>query len=141
MYRLSGAPRGLAELLEVAEDPSLGSFLVLDFVDGPILSRRGTPFSLYQTVRAALQLCAVLRVLHRRGVVHGDIKPSNLIAAAQGVVLLDLSSSFRMGIGARVPLRFAANAYERGDEQEAIDRLERVGVSATGSQGAVAAAV
>lgn len=41
--------------------------------------RRRGPFSTDQVIAVALRLLAALDVLHRRGVVHGDLHPGNVI--------------------------------------------------------------
>ncbi|WP_149498554.1 protein kinase [Roseiconus lacunae] len=52
------------------------------------------------------QMCQALESMHGAGWVHGDIKPSNLIIAANGhVTLLDLGYSFRGTLAESSPFR------------------------------------
>ncbi len=44
-----------------------------------------------------IQLCSVLGYLHRRGWVHIDVKPSNVVEVGGRAVLLDLSLACRIG--------------------------------------------
>jgi class 3 adenylate cyclase/WD40 repeat protein len=73
--------------------------LVLDWVDGvdlgQLLTDRGRPGLPASTVlRWAAHAAEALMVLHAQGVVHGDVKPANLIVDRTGrVVLVDLGSS------------------------------------------------
>jgi WD40 repeat protein len=73
--------------------------LVLDWVDGVdlahLLAAKGRPgLPLSSVLRWAAQAAEALSVLHRHGVVHGDVKPANLILERDGrVVLVDLGSS------------------------------------------------
>jgi WD40 repeat protein/class 3 adenylate cyclase len=73
--------------------------LVLDWVEGVNLSRLladegrpGLPVS--SVLRWTAQAAEALTALHQHGVVHGDVKPANLIVDSNGrVVLVDLGSS------------------------------------------------
>ena len=70
--------------------------LVLDWVDGVNLARLladegrpGLPVS--SVLRWVAQAAEALTVLHQHGVVHGDVKPANLILDRNGrIVLVDL---------------------------------------------------
>jgi serine/threonine-protein kinase len=70
--------------------------LVLDWVDGVNLARLladegrpGLPVS--SVLRWIAQTAEALTVLHQHGVVHGDVKPANLILDRDGrIVLVDL---------------------------------------------------
>ncbi|MGW4650442.1 serine/threonine-protein kinase [Kitasatospora sp. NPDC004289] len=66
-------------------------YLVMDLVDGVTLAhlvKQSAPFS--RDVMAAVldQLCATVAELHRRGYVHRDIKPDNVMVCPNGRVLL-----------------------------------------------------
>ncbi len=73
--------------------------LVLDWVDGVNLARlladesgRGLPVS--SVLRWVAQAAEALTVLHQHDVIHGDVKPANLILDHTGrIVLVDLGSS------------------------------------------------
>lgn len=49
------------------------------------------------TAVLGIQLCSVLGYLHRRGWVHLDVKPSNVVEVGGRAVLLDLSLACRIG--------------------------------------------
>src|SRR4030095_12422920 len=73
--------------------------LVLDWVDGVDLARLlvdegrpGLPVS--SVLHWVAQAAEALTALHHHGVVHGDVKPANLIVDRTGrIVLVDLGSS------------------------------------------------
>jgi class 3 adenylate cyclase/WD40 repeat protein/tRNA A-37 threonylcarbamoyl transferase component Bud32 len=73
--------------------------LVLDWVDGVDLARlladAGSPgLPVSSVLRWVAQAAEALTVLHHHGVVHGDVKPANLILDRNGrIVLVDLGSS------------------------------------------------
>jgi eukaryotic-like serine/threonine-protein kinase len=65
------APRRVAYVMEYLEGPSLGRLLG---------ERRLTPL---QATNLCLQLVRALSAVHRRGVIHRDLKPDNLIIIGQ----------------------------------------------------------
>ncbi len=61
-------------------------FLTMEFLDGETLSERlrSGPCSHREARVIALQLCAGLAEAHRKHVIHGDLKSSNIILAREG---------------------------------------------------------
>jgi tetratricopeptide (TPR) repeat protein len=47
------------------------------------------PLSLQETLRFATEICDALDYAHQHGIVHGDLKPSNVLVAQQGIKILD----------------------------------------------------
>ncbi|WNG38533.1 AAA family ATPase [Archangium violaceum] len=83
LQRLRGTPGVIqvhgCELLQ--ERP----VLVLSNVGGTTLSERlGERLALARFLPIALELCSTLAEVHRRGVVHKDIKPANILLSASG---------------------------------------------------------
>ena len=66
-------------------------FLVLEYLEGEtldrILARR--PLSVGRALTYAFQIADALDAAHRRGIVHGDVKPANIMITTSGVKLLD----------------------------------------------------
>ncbi|MDZ8171784.1 serine/threonine-protein kinase [Microbacterium xanthum] len=58
-------------------------FLVMEYVDGPTLADRldGGPLPAPEVAAVTMQLAAALRAAHARGIVHRDVKPSNVLLA------------------------------------------------------------
>jgi Flp pilus assembly protein TadD len=64
-------------------------FLVMAYYEGPTLAKRidqGPPISPNDAVSIALQLLQGLAEAHNKGVIHGDVKPENLILTGLGVL-------------------------------------------------------
>ena len=62
------------------------NYLVMEYVEGEPL--RG-PLPLPQALRYAKQILEALEAAHRKGIVHCDLKPANILVAKGGVKLLD----------------------------------------------------
>ncbi|MEK6406392.1 MAG: protein kinase [Acidobacteriota bacterium] len=106
----------IAAIYDIGEhDGSM--YIVMEYVEGELLSekiKRG-PLQLSEAIDAAAQIADALSEAHSLGIVHCDVKASNLIVNQRGVVkLLDF------GIAAAV-----GGASE--GEGEAEDRTKRVG--------------
>ncbi|ETI45482.1 CAMK protein kinase [Phytophthora nicotianae CJ01A1] len=71
---------------ELAQDGELFDHLV---ANGAYSERQAS-----DTIR---QLCDALQYLHRKGIVHGDIKPENVLLHKGRMCLVDFGVSFRMG--------------------------------------------
>jgi serine/threonine protein kinase len=87
--------------------------LVMDLVDGEDLRRRvrrDGPVPPAVAANVVAQVAGVLRYLHDRGIVHGDVKPGNLLVPADGgpVRLADF------GVARRLSLRSTSRARPRG---------------------------
>lgn len=77
----------LVALYDASLDLPHPRYLVMEFVDGPTLATHLTRGTLTRGEAAAIgrDLADALRVVHARGIVHRDVKPSNvLLARAEG---------------------------------------------------------
>jgi serine/threonine-protein kinase len=72
----------IAQILDFTVDPQGNELLVMELIDGSTLKeilRRTGPPSLGLAIEIARQALAALGYLHRRGFVHRDISPDNLM--------------------------------------------------------------
>jgi len=60
-------------------------FISMEFVDGECLKG---PLSAGDAIAIAKQICDGLMAAHRQGIVHGDLKPANILIARGGIVKL-----------------------------------------------------
>ncbi|TDN92077.1 serine/threonine-protein kinase [Microbacterium sp. BK668] len=73
----------LVTLLDAQIAPDRQRYLVMEFVDGPTLAQRlyTSPLTMEQVGHLASELGAGLRAVHDAGLVHRDVKPSNILLA------------------------------------------------------------
>jgi serine/threonine protein kinase/tetratricopeptide (TPR) repeat protein len=82
---------GIVTLHEVGEHEG-HPFLVMDLVEGRSLQDRldqGGPLPPLEAARIARQLALALAHAHERGVLHRDVKPTNVLLPPEGPVLTD----------------------------------------------------
>jgi Tol biopolymer transport system component len=103
--RLSDDPEGRARLerevraLSELAHPNIGAvheviretdrdFLVAQFVEGVTLAERlkKGPLPLDEAVQAAISMADALNAAHRAGVIHGNLKPSNVMLTKEGAL-------------------------------------------------------
>src|SRR5262245_25540352 len=84
-------------------------YLVMELVEGEDLRRRllPGPMSVSQTVTIADQICAALAAAHAAGVVHGDIKPDNVMLTRAGAVKVCDFGIARLQLATRAETRSA----------------------------------
>lgn len=89
-------------------------FIAMELLEGESLAdrlKRG-PMPVADAVAVALEILAALSALHRSGVIHRDVKPSNVFLTPHGVKLLDFGL-----------------ARHEGPAQEAALALTRTGIA------------
>jgi serine/threonine protein kinase/Flp pilus assembly protein TadD len=97
----------IGALLALEETGDGRLFLVMAYYEGPTLDKRidqGPPITPNEAVSVSLQLLQGLAEAHKRGVVHGDAKPENLIFTGLGVLkILDFGMAKFYGSPDLVP--------------------------------------
>jgi serine/threonine protein kinase len=70
----------------------------------------GRPYPVRDAIRLVVQLAEVISYLHRQGVVHGNLKPRNVLPVADGIPkLIDLHPTGGLFLGALAPDDAAAD--------------------------------
>jgi TolB-like protein/predicted Ser/Thr protein kinase len=87
-------------LYDLVEDHD-SLFLVMEFIEGESLAERMKRGALppQEAAQIVLGMLSALEAFHQAGIVHRDVKPSNVITSAQGTKLLDF------GIAKQIPLQ------------------------------------
>lgn len=77
----------LVTLYDAMVVPGQVPYLVMELVDGPTLAERlhEGPMDAGQVAQLAAELAAALHVVHEAGIVHRDVKPSNILLATDPV--------------------------------------------------------
>lgn len=76
------------------------SWIVMELLEGPTLAdvvRDSGPLSVAETVTIGQSLVDALEVAHRAGVLHRDVKPTNVLLTERGAVLTDFGIAHREG--------------------------------------------
>jgi serine/threonine protein kinase/Tol biopolymer transport system component len=70
-------------------------FLVMEYLEGETLAARleKAPLSIRDILRIAIQIAEALGAAHEQGVIHGGLKPANVLLSGNDVKLLDFGQS------------------------------------------------
>ena len=92
---------GIVPLYDAGETPDGTPWFAMEHVEGTSLSefcRRGK-LSIPERLRLFRDVCTAVRAAHERFVVHGDLKPSNILVTADGRVrLLDFGVATKLDV-------------------------------------------
>jgi serine/threonine protein kinase len=81
----------ICTLFDIGASADGVSYLVMELIEGETLEQviaRG-PLPLQEAIAYAAQIADALGAAHRAGIVHGDLKPGNVMVTRSGVKLLD----------------------------------------------------
>lgn len=80
--------KNLISVYDVGEDPDTGlCYIIMDYMPGGTLSDRIRDLgkmSVDEAVKVIMQIASALDVAHKSGLVHRDVKPDNIMFAADG---------------------------------------------------------
>ena len=91
-------------------------FLVMELIDGEALSQvlaRG-PMPLARVVRHGVEMSAALEEAHAHALVHGDLKPGNIMSTKFGMKLLDFGLARQLSLSAPTDLTRTSTSVEAG---------------------------
>jgi len=100
--------------------------LVMEYLDGPDL-RRERRYPPGQLVDILLKTARALSALHAKEIIHGDVKPENIIVSPKGrVVMVDFGFSCRVGF--RAPSIRGTREYIAPEQVERAQLTERTDI-------------
>lgn len=82
-----GAHPNIVDIYDIGEDGSL-HYIVMAFVDGLSLKEmieERAPFSVGEAFSIGSQVASALDFAHKRGLVHRDVKPQNILVTGEGI--------------------------------------------------------
>lgn len=129
----------IVAVFDVAEDGPWG-FVVMEYVDGPDLAvrvRDRGPLDATAAARVGREIADALAVAHRRGILHRDVKPPNILLAPDGRArLTDFGSARLAGLttltqtgGLVGTLDYAAPEVLAGTRADARSEVYALGVT------------
>lgn len=90
--RLKNVSSPLIERLAERSEDENGSFFTSEYIKGETADSR--ELSEKEAYHALLELCDALRALHKKGIIHRDVKPSNMLFTQDGHIrLIDFDSA------------------------------------------------
>jgi eukaryotic-like serine/threonine-protein kinase len=108
----------VVRVYDIGELPDRRPYFVMTYADQGTLADRlsGGPLTWQAAVRAGIEVCAALRVLHEADVLHRDVKPSNVLfhTASDGqerVLLGDLGLAKRLSEASMITLTSGTPGY------------------------------
>jgi serine/threonine protein kinase len=123
----------VAEIVGADVDNS-PAWIATNFVDGPSLKtliEHEGPLTESKWLEFAYGLMSALQAVHSSGVIHRDVKPSNILMSATGPKLIDFGISFssdatsltRTGMVAGTPTWFSPEQFESTKITSAVDNF------------------
>ena len=99
----------IVSVVDFGEDPEFGAYMVMDLIEGePLVGDKAGPQSIRRTCESLAQIADALDHIHRRGIIHGDVKAENIMLTEESsgprrrmlARLLDFGLARRQQLGA-----------------------------------------
>lgn len=74
----------IVSVVDFGEDPQFGAYMVMELVEGdPLINEGSAPWSVRRACDVLGQIADALEHIHRRGIVHGDVKADNIMLTGE----------------------------------------------------------
>jgi serine/threonine protein kinase len=74
----------IVSVVDFGEDAEIGAYMVMELVEGePLINEQAAPMSVRRACDVLGQIADALDHIHRRGIVHGDVKAENIMLTAE----------------------------------------------------------
>ncbi|HEX5058900.1 MAG TPA: serine/threonine-protein kinase [Kofleriaceae bacterium] len=74
----------IVSVVDFGEDPQFGAYMVMELVEGePLIAPGVLPMSVKRAIDVLGQVADALDHIHKRGIVHGDVKAENIMLTAE----------------------------------------------------------
>ncbi|MEI8131595.1 MAG: DUF5050 domain-containing protein [Leptolinea sp.] len=114
-------------------------FMLIDFVEGitlrkAILSANAIPFTTPEIMEIMQPVCIALHYAHQMGIVHGDLKPANIIIEKSGWVQVTNFGLALQAAGATTPTiaSLGTSAYKAPEQVKGLDPTPQTDIYALG---------
>ncbi|MEV0620973.1 WD40 repeat domain-containing serine/threonine protein kinase [Nonomuraea sp. NPDC050404] len=97
------------------------AYLVTEFVDGPALQESGGSFDEVGLYRLAVGTITALVAVHQAGLVHGDIRPGNVLLGPDGPRVIDAGLEQAMAEASVATRKVAVPAYTAPERLRGAD--------------------
>jgi len=103
-------------------------YLVMEYIEGPslkMLIEQGGGISEKKAIDYAIQICSALSAAHKKGIVHRDVKPQNILIDADGMVkVTDFGIAKSITGGDETDNQVIGSVYYISPEQAKGDRVD-----------------
>ncbi len=74
----------IVSVVDFGEDAQFGAYMVMELVDGePLINEGAAPMNIRRVCDILAQIADALDHIHRRGIVHGDVKADNIMLTVE----------------------------------------------------------
>ena len=76
----------IVSVVDFGEDPQFGAYMVMELVEGePLITPGVLPMSVKRAIDVLAQVADALDHIHKRGIIHGDVKADNIMLTAEQI--------------------------------------------------------